>query len=77
MSNKTTDADAPVIEVPPTFEHAHFCTPRPEADAPRMEAYDITKYDPAGVQQVGAVHCVRCMECGRATYDGVLDRSVA
>ena len=52
--------------------HADYCLPRPGEDAPRMESYRAPKYGPDGLVPAGSVEVVRCLECGFATYDGVL-----
>ena len=54
-----------------TFEHQKWCLPRPGEDAPRMERYSIPRYGDDGKMKVADVLCLRCMECGNATYDGV------
>ena len=54
-----------------TFEHQPFCQPRPGEDAPRMERYSIARYGQDGTTRMGDVLCIRCAECGNATYDGV------
>lgn len=57
------------------LEHQTYCLPRPGNDAPRVESYRLPRWSDDGVTQVGSVTVVRCTECGRATYDGVLDRA--
>ncbi len=53
-------------------EHAPYCTPRPGEDGPRMELEHIPVYGRDGKTQVGSTRRVRCIECGNASYDGVL-----
>ncbi len=55
----------------PTLEHAGYCKARPGEDAPRVESYGIPTYSQDGATQVGSIRCLRCIECGNATYDGV------
>jgi hypothetical protein len=57
-----------------TTAHPHddFCLPRPGEDEPRIETYPVPRYGEDGKPQVGAVLVRRCVECGNATYDGVL-----
>lgn len=57
------------------LEHLYFCTPRPGEDGPRIEAYTSPRYSQDGISQIGAVRCVRCLECGVTSYDGVQPRS--
>lgn len=54
-----------------TLEHEDFCQPRPGLDAPRLEAYPGARYQADGMPGGGSVHCVRCLECGVISYDGV------
>ncbi|MDP9461348.1 MAG: hypothetical protein M3Q22_14235 [Actinomycetota bacterium] len=56
----------------PTLEHADYCKARPGEDGPRVESYPIAVYGPDGTRQVGSIRCVRCVECGNASYDGVM-----
>ncbi len=55
-----------------TLEHAAYCKARPGEDGPRVETYGIPTYGPDGTRQVGSIRCVRCTECGNASYDGVM-----
>ena len=54
----------------PNLRHEDFCTPRPGEDAVRIERYRLPTYGPDGINAVGSVAVVRCLECGAATYDG-------
>ncbi len=55
-----------------TLEHAAFCLPRAGEDWPRVETYGIPTYSQDGTRQVGSIRCQRCVECGNASYDGVM-----
>ena len=55
--------------------HADFCLPRPGEEAPRIEVDRLPKYGPDGIAPAGFAQRVRCLECGFATYDGVLRES--
>jgi hypothetical protein len=52
--------------------HDSICLPRPGEDEPRIERYVIPTYSPDGTSRVGGTTVERCVECGNATYDGVL-----
>ncbi len=56
----------------PTLEHADYCKPRAGEDAPRVETYGVPTYTQDGTRQVGSIRCARCIECGNASYDGVM-----
>jgi hypothetical protein len=56
----------------PTLEHAEYCKPRPGEDSPRVESYLIPRYSDDGKTQTGNTRCLRCIECGNASYDGVM-----
>jgi hypothetical protein len=51
--------------------HTDFCRPRPGEEQPRIERYRVPWYGNNG-DRVGSVQVQRCVECGNATYDGVL-----
>ncbi len=52
--------------------HADFCTPRPGEDRPRIERYHAPRYGEDGLTPLGSVLVGRCLECGAASYDGLL-----
>lgn len=60
---------APTPTIP---RHADFCLPRPGEDAPRIEAYRVTRYGADGLTAAGSCQVVRCLECGFRTVDGAL-----
>lgn len=53
--------------------HEEFCQPQPQPglDAPRLEAYPAPTYQADGMPGGRTVRCVRCLECGVISYDGV------
>ncbi len=54
-----------------TLQHEDFCLPRPGQLAPRIEPYSVPRYSSDGLAVAGSVWCVRCIECGVSSYDGV------
>lgn len=51
----------------PAVQHEHFCLPRDEYDAPRVEQYPAVGDDGEGRERTLIV--TRCIECGAARYD--------
>jgi hypothetical protein len=62
---------APTVDVRPKLRHEEFCTPRPDADAPRIETFPYYADDPATGRSRVTHRITRCVECGATHYQQI------
>lgn len=60
----------PTVEV----RHEHFCLPRPDQEAPRIEGF-VAYVDTDAGRSEPALYVTRCLECGAATYERMENRN--
>ncbi len=74
MATATTAASVSVLDAE-KLRHEHFCLPRPDEVAARIEGFVAYTEDKAGRSQPSKF-VTRCQECGAANYRPYTPREI-
>ena len=60
-----------MINATDNLRHEHFCRPRPENNAPRIERFRADRWASDGITRAGSAAVVRCIERAAQSVDGM------